>query len=482
MYNKEGKLKLEVSAHIKSKVQTNISFFNTDIGTADLVVNLTRNSSPILVSENNVDIFIKLENNDDFIVDTVKILDPLNGLVKYTIPNEFLSLTGTVHGQLYVAINGKDDMVTLAEFTFQIKDALINTIPAVEKLREIRTFQEWRQEVMAILQQIKDGYEESADYLEQLQSTVDSGNRTLNTSVTNGLQTIADVIESNKNKIANETDINIEKLNQKEIDITTNLNTLKDSNISDMTTIKNSHLTEITDIKNEVTNATNDLVNGTRLTTELNNLTWQKHRTVLDTGLVRQIANFDFSKIDSFLTKTELVYVNAALNTPLDVNANGFVSVVFRTNGYGRLEFSPYNSKDIYIKRRVGTTGWTSWEKITGTYEDSGWLPLTLINGVVNDTRINTNLTSYRYVREEKMTRHYIRLNISNVTDDTTIATLPSGVINNYVPKIVPANLNEGIAFLNINTDGTLNIKLEEKLLETWDETKVIYAQVEYID
>lgn len=481
MYNKEGKLKLEVSAYRGNKINTNIHFFNTDIGTANLVINLTRNSSPLLVSNNNVDIIIKLSNDDNYIIDNLKVVDPLNGIVEYTIPNEFLSLTGTVHGQLYVAINGKDDTVTMSEFTFEIKDALINTIPAVDKLREIRTFQEWRQEVMDIIQQIKDGYEESADYLEQLESTVESGNRTLNTSVTNGLQTLSNLVESKKNEINLKTNSDLEKLSQKELDITSNLNTLKSNNINDMTAIKTSHLSEITDIKNEVTNATNDLVNGTKLTTELNNLTWQRHKLTLDNGMVRQVSNLDFNNIDNVLTKSEMIYVTDALNTPVDIIGNGFVSVMFRNNNYARLEFSPYNSKDIYVKNKVGTTGWKSWEKITGNYEDSGWLPLTLINGVVNDTTINSNLTSYRYVKEEKMTRHYIRLNVSNVTDNTTIATLPSGVVNDFIPQIIPANINEGIAFLSINDDGTLNIKLEEKLINEWNDTKVIYGVVEYI-
>ena len=481
MYNKEGKIKFEVSAYKQNKKKTDITFYNTDVGTADLVINLTRNSNPLLVSSGNVDVLIKLENKEDFILDTVEILEPLNGKVKYTIPNDFLSITGNVDGQLSVAVKGKEDTITLAEFSFEIKDALINTIPAVDKLREIRTFQEWRKEITDIIQQIKDGYEVSEEYLEQLQSTVESGVRTLKDSVTSGLKSITTLIDDNKNEINNEGKRHLEGLKQKEIDITSNLNTIKSININEMDGIKNDYITDINIIKDEVMDETKDLINGTTLNNKLDGLAWQKHRTVLDTGYVRQIANFDFSKIDEYLTKTEFIYVNAAKNGPLDINPNGFVSVIFRTNGYARLEFTPYNSKDVYVKRRVGTTGWTSWEKITGTHEDSGWLPLTLINGVVNDNTINSNLTSYRFVKEEKMTRNYIRLNISNITDDTTIATLPSGVVNEYVQKIIPAGINEGFAFLNIKTDGTINIKLEDKLIENWSEEQLIYAEVEYI-
>ncbi|WP_340578867.1 BppU family phage baseplate upper protein, partial [Staphylococcus aureus] len=156
MYNKEGRIRLETTAHVQNKLDTRIQFYNTDIGTADLVFDVTRNGSPLLVSLENADVFLILKNGDNYIVDNVTSIDPMNGKMKYTIPNEFLSLIGKVDGQIYIAVHGKEDIVTEVEFSFNIADSLINTIPAVDKLNEIRTFQEFRESIMATINDINE--------------------------------------------------------------------------------------------------------------------------------------------------------------------------------------------------------------------------------------------------------------------------------------------------------------------------------------
>lgn len=104
----------------------------------------------------------------------------MNGRMKYTIPNAFLGLTGKVNGQLYIAVHGKEDIVTEVEFSFTIKDSIINTIPAVDKLNEIKTFEEWRQRVIAIIEDIQSGYEDMNQLLEEVNSTLTSGLKSIN--------------------------------------------------------------------------------------------------------------------------------------------------------------------------------------------------------------------------------------------------------------------------------------------------------------
>ena len=171
MYNKEGRIKLETTADIQNRLDTNIQFYNTDIGTANLVFYVTRNGSPLLVSSENADVFLILKNGKNYIVDNVEPTDPMNGRLKYTIPNEFLSLTGKVNGQLYIAVHGKEDIVTEVEFSFNIADSLINTIPAVDKLNEIRTFQEFRESIMTTINEINEELANGKDYVSQMEST-----------------------------------------------------------------------------------------------------------------------------------------------------------------------------------------------------------------------------------------------------------------------------------------------------------------------
>ncbi|WP_436868466.1 BppU family phage baseplate upper protein [Mammaliicoccus sciuri] len=177
MYNKEGRIKLETTAHIQNRLDTNIQFYNTDVGTADLVFDVTRNGSPLLVSSENADVFLILKNGKNYIVDNVEPIDPMKGRMKYTIPNVFLGLTGNVNGQLFIAVHGKEDIITEVEFSFKIADSLINTIPAVDKLNEIRTFQEFRESIMNT---INEALANGQDYVSQMETAKASGLKALN--------------------------------------------------------------------------------------------------------------------------------------------------------------------------------------------------------------------------------------------------------------------------------------------------------------
>ena len=215
MYNKKGHVTLETTAKIQRKIDTNIRFYNTDVGTANLTFNVTRNKKPLLVSEQNADVFLILKNGGNYIVDTVTPVDPMNGKLEYVIPNEFLSLTGNVKGQLYIAIHGKEEIVTEVEFNFEIKDSLINTIPAVDKLNEIRTFQEFRENIMSAINEINEALEQGEDYVSQMQDTLTSGMKSLNDRSTQVINEIENLVDGSKTEITNLKDESIDELDSK---------------------------------------------------------------------------------------------------------------------------------------------------------------------------------------------------------------------------------------------------------------------------
>ena len=215
MYNKKGHVTLETTAKIQRKIDTNIRFYNTDVGTANLTFNVTRNKKPLLVSEQNADVFLILKNGGNYIVDTVTPVDPMNGKLEYVIPNEFLSLTGNVKGQLYIAIHGKEEIVTEVEFNFEIKDSLINTIPAVDKLNEIRTFQEFRENIMSTINEINEALEQGEDYVSQMQDTLTSGMKSLNDRSEQVIQEIKNLVDGSKTEITNLKDESIDELDSK---------------------------------------------------------------------------------------------------------------------------------------------------------------------------------------------------------------------------------------------------------------------------
>ena len=322
MYNKEGRIKLETTAHIQNRLDTNIQFYNTDIGTADLVFNVTRNGSPLLVSSENADVFLILKNGDNYIVDNVTPIDPMNGKMKYTIPNEFLSLVGKVDGQIYIAIHGKEDIVTEVEFSFNIADSLINTIPAVDKLNEIRTFQEFRESIMATINDINEALGNGEDYVTQMEATKTSGMKAMNDRTTQAIEEITTLVNTSTQEIANLKDNTITELDDKAIQIKNDIDALNQFDTSN----------------------------------------WQKYHMTDSNGTIDIIKNFDFN-IDADSTGSKSFYVTASTNGPEGVSNDGFVTLLDRTLNYKKITYQPYNSNKIFI--RTKNTTWTDWKEIS---------------------------------------------------------------------------------------------------------------------
>lgn len=322
MYNKEGKIRLETTAHIQNKLDTRIQFYNTDIGTADLVFNVTRNDSPLLVSSENADVFLILKNGDNYIVDNVTPIDPMNGKMKYTIPNEFLSLVGKVDGQIYIAVHGKEDIVTEVEFTFNVADSLINTIPAVDKLKEIRTFQEFRESIMATINDINEALANGEDYVTQMEATKTSGMKALNDRTTQAIEEIEALVGTSTQEIVNLKDNTITELDGKAIQI-----------------------------KNDI-----DALN------EFDTSNWQKYHMTDSNGTIDILKSFDFN-IDADSTGSKSFYVTASTNGPEGVSNNGFVTLLDRTLNNKKITYQPYNDNKIFI--RTKNTTWTDWKEIS---------------------------------------------------------------------------------------------------------------------
>ncbi len=216
MYNKEGKIKLETSAHYEPIGKTNIVFYDSDIGTADLIFYITRNQRPLEVSDENVDCFLMLRAKDrTYIVDTAHVVDPLNGKVKYTIPKEFLRHTGNVKGQVWIAVHGKEDMVTEVEFNFSIKESMISTIPSVDKLNYIRTFEDLRERIEDRVKYIEDSLANGDDYVTQMDDTFQSGMKSLNDRSKQVISEVKALADNHKQELTNLKDNNITELDNK---------------------------------------------------------------------------------------------------------------------------------------------------------------------------------------------------------------------------------------------------------------------------
>ncbi|MES3695945.1 BppU family phage baseplate upper protein [Mammaliicoccus sciuri] len=333
MYNKEGRIKLETTAHIQNRLDTNIQFYNTDVGTADLVFDVTRNGSPLLVSSENADVFLILKNGKNYIVDNVEPIDPMKGRMKYTIPNVFLGLTGNVNGQLFIVVHGKEDIVTEVEFSFKVADSLINTIPAVDKLNEIRTFQEFRESIMNTINEINEALANGQDYVSQMETEKASGLKALNDRSTQVMQEIATLVNTSK---------------------------------KDITDLKNNTMSELDNKANQIKADVEKL-------NKYDTSDWQKAKLIQDNGQLQIVSLADdLNKLHDL--KTGFYYTTTTPITGIGATSTaGFLEVLERNGGIlKRITFRPYNSTQIWQKRFYNT--WEDWERVNPEDYKRKWL------------------------------------------------------------------------------------------------------------
>ncbi|WP_141762205.1 BppU family phage baseplate upper protein, partial [Staphylococcus sp. HMSC074D07] len=141
---------------------------------------------PLLISEENTETYIYLEssNGSNQVVENVRFIDPLNGVIEVTIPIEFLqaSTNTTVIGQIYISINhrnqvdsDKSSTAVLTEFEFEVGDAIINKINGATKIKYIRMFDELKRQINARATEIQEQLDNLEDYVVKVKDASDEG-------------------------------------------------------------------------------------------------------------------------------------------------------------------------------------------------------------------------------------------------------------------------------------------------------------------
>ena len=331
MYNKTGHVNLETSANLHNRLDTNLAFFSTDLGTADLVFNITRNNLPLMVSEENASTLLILMKGDEYIVQEVEYVDPMNGQLKVTVDDKVLARPGKWRGQIYIEVHdvnnpSKEDIVTQAEFTFDIKDSVINTIPAIDKLNEIRTFIEFREAIMEQISVINDGLANGSDYVSQMEATKASGMKALNDRTTQAIEEITTLVGTSTQEITD----------------------LKDGAINELDTKANQIKTDVEALNNfDTTN-------------------WQKHKLTNSNG-TSQIIDLggDLEKLRSLppgFYYTTSTPIGLSYNTDWASSTAGYTEIYERDSVTKHIIYRPYNSSQQFIMRYYNE--WTGWELI----------------------------------------------------------------------------------------------------------------------
>lgn len=322
MVQKYGDIKLETSAEYKAPIKTNISFDDTDVGSAVLRFFLTYGNQPLLLDEATTELSIFLVAHDGYFEKhNLNYDDPLNGKVSVKLTDAFLAHSGLAKGQIYIKVLGENSVITQVKFTFNIEDSLINDIPADVQMKEIRIFSELEAEINNMVNNIN-------EKLSDGQAVVDEMNALIN---------------------------------QAKLDLQLTVNTAKDEFEVIKTTFSSDVQTSTDNAKTEIETAKNSAVSDINALNQSDTTNWQKSKTTEDTGMAILISRPDLNNLDEYFNKTGFYYVTQSTGGPQGENGNAFINAYFRTDTLGKIVYQAYNSDKVYIKRKASAGVWSDW-------------------------------------------------------------------------------------------------------------------------
>ena len=285
-----------------------------------------------------MEVFIKLESGANYIVDSTEvtdggfeIIDELNGIVSYTIPAEFMTVAQSVTGQVYVTTKDREEVVVQRKFSFEVAEDLLSTIPASEKLKEIKLFAQLRDEVSDTMAKLNEDFANMQDYVTMVnQAATDSVNQ---------LNTLSD------DKLAEYNSNHNVKLNE-------------------ITTTGDNYTTQFVDDKNYVDEKISEFeqkVMDSDVVTQGDAESWQKYKLTDDSGVLPIVdLRGDLEALQAL--PSGFYYISFVPITGMgQTSSTGFVTV-WESNGgqVKHISFKPYNSSQEFIM--IYYNEWSGWE------------------------------------------------------------------------------------------------------------------------
>lgn len=191
---------------------------------------------------------------------------------------------------------------------------------------------------------------------------------------------------------------------------------------------------------------------------------WQKYKLTDDDGTVKSLTKGMDLEDKDFLDSLSagFYYVPSPINPP--VGYSGFLAV-FKVKWVKVIYFQPYNQDRLSINRYYQE--WSGWKELTDSYSDTGWQPLSLINGTTQAG--SSNQPKYRLVTINDTSMLFIDGAVSNISSKTMVfAKLPTNIsqkISGYT-QYTKASINSytntmTIYNITLNSNGELKITLE---------------------
>ena len=493
--NKKALFKMKTEPYLKPISDLGVGFYNLDENTAIIQFQLTNDSGPLMLHENNVNsyAYFKSQNGSSSDVIDLEIVDNYNGIVQITLPKDFLqaSTDTKVTGQVYIAVNnvsGKaeyNEVAVFREFNFEVKDALINKISSFTKIEYIRMFDQLKARIEQQVKDIEEAIANGADYVAEMQSVLQRGVETLNAIVTDGKTDMQSFITQAKSDLDNTKGDAINDITSISNNAKTSVTETADGVIKNINNISND-ATEHIDGKVDEFNGlleTDGFLTPEKLGNQLDGLEWQKYKLTNNDGTSKTLTNptdlLDTTYLDNL--SPGLYYADGPTNSPN--GASGFITVMQRST-IKIIYFQPYNQDRLFVNRYYNE--WSGWKELTNNQSDTGWITFDLINGAKSNTAYKNEGDggfdcAYRTITNGSEVTKKLRINGTNLTQNQVIAQLPSNFAKNAqaFPVRVPNSSAGG--YIVIRPSGRVNFYVSGDS-SNWTETGYAYGECTWHD
>lgn len=494
--DKKALFKLTSEPYLKPISDLGFGFYNLDENTAILRFQLSNDKGPLLISKNNLTAYAYFESANGSVSDVIEleIEDEFKGIVTITLDSAFLHActNTTVTGQVYIGVNNVDgnpqynEVAVFREFKFEVADALINKISSVTKIEYIRMFSQLKQRIEQQVKDIEAAIANGADYVAEMKTVLQKGKDVLNKIVIDGKADINTLITQSKTDIDATVSQSIEDITTLSNNTKTSIQNTADTANESVKATRDKAITHV-DAKVAEFNKTvedNGFVTPEQLDTNINSLNWQKYKLTNDDGGYNILAlGGDLEKLHSLLPGHYYITSNPITGAS---STAGFLFVEYRgtvsTSIAKRLTFTPYNSRQTWVKRFYNE--WSDWERVDSTLNDTGWVEFNLINGAATNTEYsdrNGFKCAYRTIVNGSVTERCLRINGSNIVPGQTIANLPSGFCKNAqtFPVRIPTKYAGG--YLVIEPSGNVKFYINGDS-SAWISTDYAYGEMSWKD
>ncbi|MDU9371539.1 hypothetical protein PQ712_06560 [Staphylococcus ureilyticus] len=248
--------------------------------------------------------------------------------------------------------------------------------PFKEELSEIVAAYESK--IQNITQEVQSTKDSAIESIESTQSQSESNINQTEQSAVNAI-----------NKAQQEAESDIQAIQDEMATQASDLTALFNDSMDKLTSKQDTALAEVESAKQAAITALEDFNNTD--TTE-----WQKFKLTQDDGGAKDLAGVDWADPTQLETiGAGFYYSTTGVNTPNGASSyNAFITVTERTGGgIRRIEYRPYNSNQVFIKRFYKE--WSDWEPAEGTqvelYDGN-------VSGVGSTFTLNDDPSKYAYL------------------------------------------------------------------------------------